>query len=282
MSKLLLVLFFLSSSLFAEQSPIEFFTYGGILKYNNSKKLRGDVKGIYIMGFDSPLKAELGAEHTRIVRDGAKTIKQSDYTLLLNFFRGSHNGYKIGVHPIATNDDLTKNGIVYIVGANYYQIGKYELKGNIYYSHYSNLKTSPRVLQVSPEFGFAYGSFYAKKPAFYVSIKADYIHPTKNREENDLKEKYFSMSFKVINHSGKFTTVFDKWYGRRAMVVENDGFTVVNATDEETGGFLISESYQYKKNQNFKISYSYLTFKEKDEDRVSNRNTFLIGYLYDF
>jgi len=267
---------------FAE-SPVSFSVYGGGLKFNNSKKTTGNVAGVYVMGFDSPLKAEASIEHTNInQKDDNDTIKQTDYTLLLHFFEGYNFAYKIGVHKIATNDALTKDGVIWALGGMYYKLGKYEMKTSIYYSDYSNLSTSPKVIQVSPSAGFAYGSFYAKKPAFYISMKVDYIHPTKNRKENNLKSSYLSTSFNIVNHFNQFTTVFHKWYGRRVLAVENEGFIVNNNTDEQLGGFLLSENYQYDKNQNFKLAYSYTTFKEDNNDKISNSNLFLLSYLYNF
>jgi len=268
--------------LFAE-SPVTVSVYGGGLKFNHSKKTTGGVAGAYVMGFDSPLKVEANIEHTNIhQKDDNDTIKQTDYTLLLHFFEGYNFAYKVGVHKISTNDELTKGGTIYTTGLMYYKLGRYQVKTNLYYSDYSNLKTSPRAIQISPEAGFAYGSFYSKIPAFYISMKVDYIHPTKNRKENSLKESYLSTSINIVNHFNKFTTLFHKWYGNRVLAVENEGFIVANNVDEQLGGLLISENYQYDKNQHIKFAYSYTTFQEKDNKKVSNSNLFLLSYLYNF
>jgi len=282
MLRLLVSSFFAFVFVLAE-SPVSLSVYGGGLKFNNSKKTTGNVAGIYMMGFDSPLKAEATIEHTNInQKDDNDTIKQTDYTLLLHFFEGYNFAYKFGVHKISTNDSLTKDGVIWGLGGMYYKLGRYEFKTNLYYSDYSNLNSSPKAFQISPQVGFAYGSFYSKFPAFYISMKVDYIKPTKNRKENDLKKSYISSSINIVNHFDKFTTVFHKWYGKRVLAVENEGFIVNNSIDEQRGGFLVSENYMFDKNQNFKFTYSYNTFKEKNNDKISNSNLFLLSYLYNF
>jgi len=282
MIRIFIIILFSIIFVFAE-SPISVSVYGGGLKFNHSKKTSGSVAGVYVMGFDSPLKVEGDVEHTNInQKDNNDTIKQTDYTLLLHFFKGYNYSYKLGVHKIHTTDALTKDGVIYALGAMYYKLGKYALKFNSYYSDYSNLEISPKVIQASPEVGFTYGSFYLKKPAFYISMKLDYIHPISNRKENNLKSSYISSSINIVNHFDKFTTVFNKWYGKRVLAVENEGFIVHNTIDEELGGFLLSENYQYDKNQHFKFSYSYMTFQENENDKISNSNLFLLSYLYNF
>ena len=259
-----------------------FMPYAGHLNYSgNTNKDNGYVGGIYISAFESPWKTEIDLEHTEIkYKDSSPRLKQSDATLLIHYYEGYDLAYKMGVHYIDSRDTLTDNSKIYMAGILYYKTLRYNLGVDFYYSDYSNQDDSPKIYQASPKLGFNFGNYYSMLGSFYFETKFDYIKPGHNQAKNNLEDSYKSYEFTLNNYNGAFTTSLNVWNGHRIFAVENDGFIVNNISDEQTGGFKVSENYNIDKMNSLKLEYSYTEFLENNLD-ADVRNV-LVSYNHSF
>ena len=255
--------------------------YAGYIDYSGTTtKDNGYVGGVYLSAFKSPWKTEVDAEHTKIYyKNSIPTLKQSDFTLKINYYQGYNLAYNLGFHYINSTDNLTDSGKVFMGGILYYQTLKYNAGIDIYYSDYSNLSTSPKIYQISPKAGINFGDYNSKIGSFYAEVKVDYIKPSHNKSENNLKNSYTSIELTLNNYNGNFTTGINGWIGKRSFAVENGGFIVNNIGNEQTGGIKVSESYKIDKVQSVKAEYSYTKFKENGN---SHSQTLLASYSYNF
>ena len=262
------------------QNSYDLLPYAGYIDYSGTTtKDYGYVGGIYFSSLESPWKIELDAEHTDIKYQDQDDLKQSDFTAKLNYYEGYNLAYNMGLHYIDTTDTLTDKGLIYMGGISYYQTLKYNVGMDIYYSDYSNLSTSPTIFQFSPKAGINFGNYNSKIGSFYTEAKLDYIKPSKNKSENYLKSSYTSIEVTLNNYNGKFTTSINGWAGKRAYAIENGGFIVNNLSNEQTGGFKISENYKLDSAQSVKMEYSYTKFKELGD---ASSDTILASYNYAF
>ena len=281
MKKLLLA--GLLGSLALAQTYYSVMPYAGAINYSGDTKKSGYVGGVYISAFKSPYKTELDLEHTKIkYNDGTPTLNQTDATGIIHYYQGYNLAYKLGIHHIWDKDDaLTDKANIFIAGITYYKTLKYNVGADIYYSDYSNLSTSPKLWQITPKAGINFGNYYSKFGSFYAECKIDYIHPSKNRSENNLKSSYTSGELTLSNYKGPFTTTISGWLGKRAFAVDNGGFIVNNLTNEQKGGAKISENYKINKKASVKIEYSYTKYKSTLNDNAHS-DTYLASFNYNF
>jgi len=255
--------------------------YTGLLKYSGTTtKDSGYVVGLYFSDFESPWKTELDIEHSGIkYKDSTPNLNQSDFSIAVNHFKGYNLAYKYGFHYISSSDELTDSGKIFTFEALYYKTLKYNYGVDIYYSHYSNLDTSPTIAQISPKAGFNFGDYYSPIGSFYIEAKFDYIKPLKNKRINNLENVYSSTQITLNNYNGKFTTTLSIWGGKRSFEVANSGFVVNNLSDTQTSGVKISESYKIDTKSSTKFEYSNTNF---DENGKAQGKVFLVSYSYNF
>ena len=246
--------------------------YMGIMGYTGTTtKSVGVVSGLYLSDFKSPWKTEFDVEYSLIkYKDNTPTLKQNDFTLLVNYFQGYNLAYKFGIHYISSTDELTNLGKIFTLELLYYKTLKYNIGIDYYYSDYSNSTTPTTIKQISPKFGFNIGDYYSAIGSFYIETKIDYIQANKN---------YSSTEFKFNNYNGNFTTSLGIWMGERSFEVAKAGFVVNNSSIKQTGGFSISESYKIDKTSTLKLEYSKTNFEENGN---SNSKVILASYSYSF
>jgi hypothetical protein len=283
MKKLVLAGLLGLGSLVMAQTYYSALPYAGVINYSgDTAKDNGYVGGVYFSAFKSPYKVELDAEHTQIkYKDNTPTLNQSDFTGIFHYYQGYNLDYKLGIHYISSDDKLTDKAKIFTAGILYYKTLKYNTGIDLYYSDYSNLSTSPKLWQISPKAGINFGNYYSKIGSFYAEAKIDYIHPSKNKDENNLKSSYTSGEFSLSNYKGAFTTKLSGWIGKRVFAVDNGGFIVNNLTSEQKFGAKVSESYKIDKKSNIKIEYSYTKF-DGDTSGNAHSNTYLASYNYNF
>ena len=271
----------LFGSLAMAQTYYDILPYGGYINYSGTTtKDSGYVSGVYFSAFSSPWKTEMDMEHTQIdYTDNTPSLKQNDFSMFLNYYEGYDLQYSFGIHYIDSTDDLTDSGQVYKFGILCYKTYAWNRGVDIYYSNYSNLNTSPKLLQISPKAGINFGDYYSIIGSFYAEIKMDYIKVLKNQRINDLDSVYKSVDFTLNNYNSKFITSLNMWFGKRAYAVENGGFIVNNIGDEQNEGLKISEEYKIDTYSSIKFAYSYTKFKENGN---SSSRTYLLSYNYNF
>jgi hypothetical protein len=281
MKKIFLVGTLFSSLLFANASYYTSLPYLGYIKYTGTTaKKDGNVKGVYFSIFKSPWKVEFDVEGTTITyKDSTADLAQGDFSMFLTYYKGYNLAYNFGVHYIDSTDLLTDGGQVYKLGMLCYKSYEWNKGIDVYYSNYTNLSTSPKLIQISPKIGFNFGDYYSSIGSFYVETKIDYIKVLENQAINNLSKVYRSIDLTLNNYNGKFTTSFNGWVGKRSFAVENGGFIVNNIGDEQNGGFKIAEEYKVNKVQSFKLEYSYTKFKENGN---SATRTYLLSFNYGF
>ena len=249
--------------------------YIGIIDYSKgTTKKDGYVKGIYFSIFNSPFKTEIDVEQTSIsYKDNTSDLSQNDFTFLEHYYQGYNLDYKLGVHYIDSTDKLTDGGMIYILGILYYKTLLYNYGIDVYYSNYSNLDTSPKILQFTPKAGFNFGNYYSLFGSFYIEVAIDYI------ENLDIDKTYKSTSLKINNYNGNYTTSISFWNGDRVYAVENGGFVVNNIGEVQTKGFKFSESYKLSKKSLIKFEYSNTTFVETGD---AESRVYVLSYSYSF
>jgi len=252
-----------------------FLPYVGMLDYSkNTTKDEGYVSGIYFSIFDSPFKTEIDIEQTSIsYTDTTSDLAQGDFSLLVHYYKGYNLDYKMGMHYIDSTDTQTDGGMIYTLGILYYKTLSYNYGLDIHYSDYSNLDTSPKILQFTPKVGFNFGNYYSFFGSFYAEAKYYYI------QNLDTDNTYSSSSFELSNYNGKFTTTIGFWSGERIYAVDNGGFIVNNLSNKQTEGFKFSESYKINKISSIKFEYSNTKFEESGEAESS---LYLLSYSYSF
>jgi len=280
MKKIILLVVF-CSFMFARANYYASLPYVGYLQYSdNSIKDYGSVEGVYFSILKSPWKAEFDVEGTNIVyKNKTPDLIQGDFSMFLTYYYGYNLLYTFGIHYINSTDQLTDGGKIFKVGVLCYKSFEWNRGIDIYYSDYSNLSTSPKLIQVSPKVGFNFGNYNSTFGSFYTELKADYIQVLENKTENFLDKIYRSIDLTLTNYNGNFTTTLNGWVGNRAYAVENGGFVVNNIGDEQTGGFKVSEEYKVNNVQSIKFEYVYTKFKE---DGDANSRTYLLSFNYGF
>ena len=251
--------------------------YLGYIDYSGStNKDNGIVGGIYLSATQSPWTTELDVEHTNIKHnDGSDDLRQSDYTMIIHHAE-NNIAIKGGMHYINSTDDLTDGGKVLIGSIGYYRAYKCNVGMDVYYSDYSNLSTSPTILQFSPKMGVDFGDYYSKVGSFYAQAKIDFIKPLKNKSANNLSSSYTSIEGTLNNYKGRFTTSLSAWVGKRSFAVENSGFIVNNLADEQKGGFKVSENVRLTSKDSVRLEYSYTKLTDYDT------KTIVASYNYKF
>jgi len=282
MKKLILV--GLIASLALAQTYYSVMPYAEHINYSgDTSKNHGFVSGVYISAYKFPYKTEMDVEHTIIkYKYGIPTLIQTDATALFHYYQWNNIDYKLGIHHIwVKKDSLTDKANIYIAGMLYYKTFKYNAGIDIYYSNYKNLSTSPKLWQITPKAGINFGNYNSTFGSFYAETKVDYIRPTKNKKENNLKSSYTSIELSLSNYNGPFTTTISGWIGKRVFAVDNGGFIVNNSTSEQKKGAKFSESYKINKQSNMKMEYSYTKFKGV-YSKNAHTNTILASYNYNF
>ena len=295
MKKLILSAIAVSAIFATEITP-----YTSFINYSkDTSKDYANVFGVYLSQYKSPYKIELDGEYMRLKYKNSPDYKQSDLTLIINYFQGSNYKYRVGIHnifasnpetvvnyqppsmrnPSGTTTTTTKyvNSYDYVLfgGVTYYQYLKFDADLNIYYSNYENLN----VVQVSPSYGYSFGNYYSTIGSFYLKGTLNYI----NLSNSDAapKDNYFNVDLKLENYKGPWVTTLNASLGKTAYKVAKDGFVVYNLGEEYKNSYSVSVGKKLKNNDYVSGSVEYSTFEETPGYEASS-TTFLINYMHNF
>ena len=274
MKKLLSIAAVLATTLMAS----DVMPYGAFIDYSGSTtKDKAGLVGVYMSTTSSPFKLELDAEYVDIkYKDTTPNYKQTDLTVVGNYYYGKNYAYKIGIHNmfIDQKDNSDKYDNVVFAGATYYEYLKYNVGVDVYMSTYDNFKA----YQISPKYGFNFGNYYAEDGAFYAEAKLNYIHISKSGYTS--KTNYTDIDLKLENYKGPWATTISGSFGKNAYKVANGGFTVYNLGEDYKYSYGLAVKYSLDKVSSVKVSYNRSKFSQSGADSYSN--VFLVSYLRAF
>ncbi len=245
--------------------------YSAYINYSGSTKDEAYVVGLYSSLYSFPNKFELGLENINIkYKNGLPDLDQNDITAIYTRYFGKNYFVKGGIHYINSDDKPTDDGIVGILGINYYQYLKYNLGLDVYYSKYKNYSPKElKVLQLRPYAGINFGKYNSKWGSFYLEAEVNYIKPN-SASTYGFSKSYTSAGLKLSNYKGKWTTSVGGWAGKKLFAIDNGGFTVYNLGEVYKAGVDVSTDYALKPATHVKVKYSYSKFTEKTKNAHSN------------
>ena len=266
----------LSATLAMAKSSVTVMPYSAYINYSGSTKESAAIVGLYASLYNFPNKFELGLENTNIkYNNDSPDLDQNDFTAIYTRFIAKNYSFKIGIHSIQSDDTLTDNGLIGIVGMSYYKYLKYNFGFDLYYSKYKNYSPKElKVTQISPYAGFNFGDYTSKWGSFYLKAQYNYIKP-QSAASFTLKKSYNSFELTMTQYKGKFTTTIGAWVGKKAFAVANGGFTVYNLGETYKGGAKAAISYSLRKNTKFSLKYNYAKFTEAQKD--AHTDTFALS-----
>lgn len=261
----------IGATLALAKTSITAMPYSAYINYANSTKDDAYVVGLYSSFYNFPNKLEIGLENINIhYNNGLKDLDQNDLTAVYTRYIAKNYYAKAGVHYINSDDKPTDEGIVGIIGINYYKYLKYNLGLDLYYSKYKNYAPKElKVLQIRPYAGINFGKYYSKMGSFYLEAEYNYIKPT-DASLFGLKNSYNSFGLKLTNYKGKFTTSIDAWTGKKVFAIDHGGFTVYNLGEVYKDGIDASVDYAFRPTTHLKLKYSYAKFVEGNKNAHSN------------
>ena len=261
----------LSATLALAKTSITAMPYSAYIDYSGSTKDKAYVVGMYSSFYNLSNKLELGLENITInYNDGSKDLDQDDFTAVYTRYIAKNYYLKGGLHYISSDDKPTDEGLVGIIGINYYKYLKYNLGLDVYYSKYKNYNPKElKVLQVKPYAGFNFGNYNSKLGSFYLEAEYNYIKPT-DASLFGLKKSYNSFGLNLTNYNGKFTTSIGGWAGKKVFAIDNGGFTVYNLGEVYKAGANASIDYAFRPTTHLKLKYSYAKFEEGNKNAHSN------------
>jgi len=271
-------------SLPSKQIPVartryEIAPYAGISYYTGStKKERGSISGLYFANIEVGYKTEIDVKYQNITLQNSSSINQEDFSLLINFLDYYNYLYKFGLHYIASQDNISDNGNIFIGGFltnyDYYQYGSF-----LYYSTYRDSNKGPSFVQLSPQIGISFGNCCRGISKFYAQFKIDYIKSLTNVKVNNLDSSYLSSEILLTAYNADLTTTMTFWFGKRSFAVSDFGLVVDNLQQNEKGGVKIAQSYQINRFSLISGAYIYTNF---DENGKSSLHTLMFNYSYKF
>jgi len=265
MKRLVTLSIIATSSIFGASSAMMF---GGYLDYSsNSIKDKGYYGGIYYSYFTSPYKLELDVEHMELsYKNGSPKYKQSDLTVVGNYYLGYNTAFKLGIHNIFIDQENNPNKYDNIIfaGITHYKTYKYNFGFDIYRSDYDGFN----VVQFSPRGGFNFGNYKSKLGSFYLGGQLNFIDISKVGYAN--KTDYINLDLKLQNFNGPFTTELFTSLGKNSYKVANNGFSVYNLKEEYKYTYGASVAYKFKNKSSLKATISKSKLTEGNKDIKTN------------
>jgi len=287
----------LSSIIFSFIGATTITPYISFIDYSkDTSKDNANVYGLYLSNFKTPYKIEIDAEYMTLNYKNSPTYKQTDLTIILNYFKNNNYIYRAGIHNIfasnpetitryipgnmmtpSTTTTTTKYNNTYdfviFGGLTYYEYLKFNTKVDFYYSDYQHLN----VYQISPSYGFNFGNYYSNIGSFYLQGKINFIKLSNS--DAAPKDNYVNVDVNFQNFKGPWTTTLKLSLGKSAYKVAEDGFVVYNLGDEYKSAYSLSVSKKLKNNDYITGGIEINTFEETKGYEASS-TTYLINYTH--
>jgi len=272
MQKLIFLSLLASCSLFAS---INLSPYGGYVNYSSEgSKDYAYYGGIYGSYFKSPYKLELDLGHLELTYKDKliPKYKQTDLTVVGNYFIGYNVALKAGIHNIIIDQENNPNNYdnVLFAGILYYKTYKYNFGLDVYRSDYDGFD----VVQITPKYGFNFGNYKSAIGSFYAEAQLNFINISKPDITN--KSDYVNLDLKLQNFNGPFTTELFASIGKNAYKVAKGGFAVYNLKEEYKYSYGASLGYGFKNGASLKTTYTRSKFSEEGQD-ISSDN-YMLGF----
>jgi hypothetical protein len=251
--------------------------YLGYINYSDSIKDKGYYGGVYGSYFKSPYKLELDVAHLNIrYKDSTPKYKQTDLTLIGNYYIGYNTALKVGIHNIFIDQKGNSNKYdnILFAGILYYKTYHYNLGLDVYRSNYDGFD----VVQISPKYGFNFGNYKSSLGSFYAEGILNFIHISQPGYTN--KRDYVNLDLKLQNFNGPLTTELFASIGKNAYKVAKGGFVVYNLQEEYKYSFGASVGYSFKNGSFLKASYTRSKFSENSKEAKSNN--FMLSFSKSF
>ena len=263
MKKLTLLSVLATASIYA----VSLTPYGGYIDYSDSSKDKAYYGGFYGSYFKSPYKLELDLGHLEIsYKDSTPKYKQTDLTLVGNYYIGYNVALKAGIHNMFIDQEGNPNNYdnVLFAGILYYKTYQYNLGLDIYRSDYDGFNA----VQISPKYGFNFGNYKSKIGSFYAEAQLNFINISKPGFSS--KRDYTNLDLKLQNFNGALTTELFASIGKNAYKVAKGGFAVYNLKEEYKYSYGASLGYSFKNGSFLKGTYTRSKFTEAGVDATSN------------
>jgi len=286
-----------SSVLFASGNVIPYYSF---INYDkNTNKDYANVIGLYFSNLKSVYKTEIDLEYMNLKYKTTPDYKQTDLTVIVNYFKGANKKFRIGIHNIFSSNPETivkyqpattmrgtsttttetkyNNSYDFVIfgGYTYYKYLKFDSSINLYLSKYEHLN----VVQISPSYGYNFGNYYSEIGSFYLKGTLNYILLSNSSAAP--KDNYLNFDIKLENFKGPWVTSLTASIGKSAYKIANEGFVVYNLGEEYKGVYSVSVGKTLKNNDFVSAKLSYSKFEETSGYEASSTSV-MVNYVHKF
>ena len=239
---------------------------------SGSIKDRGYTSGFYGYASTTLDLVELGVDETLIKFRSGFRFHQYDYTVIWNNYNIENFRIRGGVHYIGNNDSRTNQGIIGILGGNYFKDG-YEVGSDFYVTDYNNYGPSLTMTQISPHVVFPYGNGKAE-------VRGYYIHS--NHDLGLGRRDFLSVEGRLSQDFGKFNVGSYVWGGNQTFAVRNDGFVVYNLNEEHRAGYGGEATYKFTDHTKLTIRAGQELFSDFTNRVATQQTVVTLLFLHTF
>ncbi|WP_297444285.1 hypothetical protein [Desulfurobacterium sp.] len=271
--------------------------YGTYIDYNGGSKIGGpSITGYYSTGnltksysfglsftsieYSDNYTSTLAFKRYGISNVGIRFLNQIDVTALYSVTNEllKNHTFSFGVHYIATDDNLTNNGLIFYFDGTYFKPYNWNAGIETAFSYYPE-SLNLHVLQVVPHLG---KYFYASEATFYAGTKLYYITLNKSDELGLSGSNFLSAEVFLHYYKGKFDAGISAWKGEQVFAVKNGGFVVYNLAEKYKQGISVEAGYYFAKNYRLGATISLNKFDdlETGNDVTQTAVTISLGYKW--
>lgn len=265
------VLMLISLTLFSYAEVSTIVPYYGTLEYGDrGSRKDGNLYGVYASRGNLSYLTEFSYLHN-VINDkvnSSSDIIQDEFTFIYGHYF-TDISYKLGLHYTHTNDEALGDGYTLIAGLSkwkWFGYDKFTYGADFYNSYYSSahdLSGRPGpiyVNQLTPH--ISYHKSFGENSSNLFSIKANYEYVPLFLRDRSYTSYEFHNTFNYRN----FSVGAGLFKGEMRVGIQDNGMTVFNLRDIQTGGHRANISYDFNKKFNANLSY----IKSEYDEFLSN------------
>jgi hypothetical protein len=233
--------------------------YGNIEYGDEGHRKDGNLYGVYASRGDLSYLMEFSYLHN-VINDKQSqnaSLEQDEFTFVYGHYF-TDISYKLGLHYIHTDDLDLGDGYTLIAGVSkwkWFDYDKLTYGADFYNSYYSDgrdlsgRQTPIYVNQLTPH--ISYLKSFGKNSSNLFSIKANYEYVPLFLDDHS----YTSYEFHNTFYYKDFSMGAGLFKGRMRVGIQDNGMTIFNLKDVQTGGYRANVSYDFNKKFNANLAY---------------------------
>ncbi len=277
---LLVLTLFMATPVEAEETRVDAIAYAGSLDYDNSiAKDNAAFYGIYgYFGFGLEDLVEVSYDELTIDLVGGGKYTQRDYTTVYSNFSVPNWKFRFGGHIVSADGVFASDGWTGIVGAHYYELNKWDVGADIYYSKYADAVPEISALQFTPHIGYTVTE--EKDFTFRTDLTGYWVHL-----DDDIglgRQDFRSVEQRLTFYWQPWTFSAYGWSGTQAFAVRDGGFTVYNLAERHTGGYGADIKIALEDATSIRFKYTRELFNDIAQTADSNVDGFSVSLGHSF